>query len=113
MQILIAMFNAGVTLVILILALASAYLGHRVIHGIRLYFRFRGARLVACPETHSPALVHVDARSTGMQAIWDKRCLRLSECSRWPGRVGCGQECLSQIEARPAELRFSASYRAS
>jgi hypothetical protein len=24
--------------------------------------------------------------------------LRLSECSRWPERQGCGQECLSQIE---------------
>jgi hypothetical protein len=27
--------------------------------------------------------------------------LRLADCSRWPERHDCGQECLSQIEAAP------------
>jgi hypothetical protein len=29
--------------------------------------------------------------------------LRLSQCSRWPERADCGQECLSQIHAAPED----------
>ena len=110
---LIAMFDAGVTLAIVMLAMVAVYLGYRVIHGIRVYFRFRGTRLVTCPESHEAAVVEVAARSMGMQAILDEPCLRLSECSRWPMRGGCGQDCLRQIEARRSELRISAAWRAS
>jgi hypothetical protein len=110
---LIAMFKAPVTLPVVVLAIVAAYLGHRVIHGIRVYFRFRGTRLVTCPETHKPAVVEVAARSVGMQAILDEPCLLLSQCSRWPMRKDCGQDCLRQIEARPSELRISAAWRAS
>jgi hypothetical protein len=96
-----------------ILMLGVVLLAYRVIHGIGVYFRLRGTRLVICPETHHSAVVEVAARSMGMQAILDQPCLRLSECSRWPMRGGCGQDCLSQIEARPSELRFSAACRTS
>jgi hypothetical protein len=108
---LIAMFEAGVTLAIVLLAMVVAYLGHRVIHGIRVYFKFRGTRLVTCPETHKAAVV---ARSMGIEAILGEPCLRLSECSRWPMRGGgCAQDCLRQIEAGPSELRFSGACKAS
>ena len=109
MEVLIAIFDLGVAVGIAVLA---AYLAYRVIHGIRVYFTFRGTRLVTCPETHKPAVVQVAARSMGMQAIWNEPCLQLSECSRWPMRGGCGQDCLRQIEARPSELRLSAAWRA-
>ncbi len=49
---LISMFDLGVALAIVVLAVVVAYLRYRVIHGIRVYFRFRGTRLVICPETH-------------------------------------------------------------
>ena len=113
MEAVIAMFDLGVALAIVVLAVMAAYLGYRMIHGIGVYFRFRGTRLVTCPETHKAAVVEVAARSMGMQAILDEPCLRLSECSRWPMRGGCGQDCLKQIEVRPSELRFSAACRAS
>ena len=29
--------------------------------------------------------------------------LNLKDCSRWPEREGCGQECLAQIEKAPHE----------
>lgn len=112
-EILMAMFGASVDLVIVLLAGVAVYLGHRVIHGIRVYFRFRGARLVTCPLTREDAMVEVAAKCVGIQAMWDKRCLRLSECSRWPMRGDCRQECVRQIEARPTELGFSTSYKAS
>ena len=91
-----------------------ALLGYRVIHGIRIYLRFRGARLVTCPETHQAALVEVAASSMGMEAILDEPCLRLSECSRWPMRGGgCAQDCLRQIGIRSSELRISGAPRTS
>jgi hypothetical protein len=110
---LMAMFNTLVTLAVVVFAMLAAYLGYRVIHGIRVYFKFRGTRLVTCPETNEAAMVEVAAGSMGMQAILDEPCLRLSECSRWPMRRGCGQNCLRQIEARPSELRISAAWKAS
>ena len=113
MEVLIAMFDLGVALAIFVLAVVAAYLGYRVIHGIRVYFRFRGTRLVTCPETHKAAVVGLAARSIGMQTILDEPCLRISECSRWPMRGGCGQDCLRQIEAQPSELRFSVACKAS
>jgi hypothetical protein len=113
MELLIGMLDASVTIVIVVFAMLAAYLGHRVIHGIRVYYRFRGTRLVTCPESHQAAMVEMAASSMGIQAILDRPCLRLSECSRWPMREGCGQECLRQIEARPSELRLIASCRAS
>jgi len=109
---LIATSDAFVTLAILVLIVVAAYLGHRVIHGIRIYFKFRGTRLVTCPETHEAAVVELAARSIGMQAVLDEPCLRISECSRWPICKECGQDCLREIEARPSELRISAAWRA-
>jgi hypothetical protein len=110
---LIAMLNAPVTLAVVVFAMVAAYLGYRLIHGIRVYFKFRGTRLVTCPETHEAAVVELAARSMGVQAVLDEPCLRLGECSRWPMRRGCGQDCLRQIEARPSDLRISAAWRAS
>jgi hypothetical protein len=112
MQTLIAMLMRAVDIAILLFAVVASYLGYRVIHGIRVYFRFRGTRLVTCPETHEPAVVEVAARSMAIQAILAEPCLLLSECSRWPMRRGCGQDCLRQIEDRPSELRISAAWRA-
>src|ERR1700688_1550711 len=99
MEVFIAMFDLSIVLAIVMLSLAAAYLGYRAIGGTRVYFKFRGTRLVTFPQTHKPAMVELAARSMGMQAILNEPSLRLSECSRWPMCGGCGQECLRQIEA--------------
>ncbi len=67
------------------------------------YRRFRGQRLVTCPQNHLPAAVKVDAMVAGISAAMGEPTLRLHQCSRWPERAGCGQECLRQIEHAPAE----------
>lgn len=71
---------------------------------VRTYRTYRGTRVITCPESRTPAAVEVDARlavvthmSTGTPV------LRLAACSRWPERQDCGQECLAQIEAAPAD----------
>jgi hypothetical protein len=81
-----------------ILALAAGYLLFRVLHS---YVKLRGKRLVTCPETQKPAAVDLDAIHLAADAAFGTPHLRLSECSRWPERQGCGQECLKQIEAAP------------
>jgi hypothetical protein len=106
MQEVIAMFDAGITLAIVLLAIVAIYLWHRVFRGIRVFARFRKTRQVTCPETHEAAAVQVAALRMGREAILGEPRLRLSECSRWPMRVVCGQDCLRQIEARESELRF-------
>jgi hypothetical protein len=100
-------------LAILVFVLANGVA--RAIAGSRFYLRFRGKRLVMCPETQKPAAVEVDAKAVAKEAVfgdlalsWKLRAagkpgLRLRECSRWPEREDCPQNCLSQIEAAPEQ----------
>jgi hypothetical protein len=68
-----------------------------------VYGRYRGTRLVTCPENESRAAVEVDARHAALTAVGGAPELRLTQCSRWPERHGCGRECLRQIEQAPKE----------
>ncbi len=113
MNVLVAAFDVALFLAAVV-ALGSLLLygGYRAIRGIRVYLRYRGTRLVVCPETQRPAVVGVAARSMALQAIVGEPCLRLSECSRWPMRQDCGQDCLRQIEPGPSEWSFPAASRA-
>ncbi|HEX9163391.1 MAG TPA: hypothetical protein VF980_16910 [Thermoanaerobaculia bacterium] len=60
----------------------------------RAFFKFRGTRVVTCPENHQPVAVRVSAmRST--------ESLRLGSCTRWPEKEGCDEACVRQIEESP------------
>jgi hypothetical protein len=91
--------NYGV--VWIVVALLALALGYLLFRGLRTFFKLRGKRLVTCPENQKPAAVDLDASHLAKEAILGTPPLRLSECSRWPERQGCGQECLRQIEAAP------------
>lgn len=73
-----------------------------------VFFEYRGKRLVTCPENHHPAAVDVDAFRAARSSFKPSLDLRLSACSRWPEKEGCGQECLSQIKESPADCLVSA-----
>jgi hypothetical protein len=88
-----------VTLVVVVLAVGLFIF--RAIPGIRAYFSYRGKRLITCPETHKAAAVDVAAAEAAAGAFLSEPTLRLKECSRWPERQNCGQECLQQIEVGP------------
>jgi hypothetical protein len=63
---------------------------------------YRGTRLVACPETKRPAAVELDAIRAALPLLGDEPSrFRLTSCSRWPEKAGCGQECLGEIERDP------------
>jgi hypothetical protein len=67
----------------------------------RNYGRFRGARIVICPETITSEAVEVDAVHAAWTAAAGYRQFSLTSCSRWPERGGCPQQCLAQIEEAP------------
>ncbi len=68
----------------------------------RTWRRFRGVRVITCPENREPAAVEVDAlRAARWAAMAGETDLHLSACSRWPEKAGCAQECLAQIESSP------------
>lgn len=92
-------FTALVAVVVLVLAVGLFV--YRAIPGVRAYFNYRGKRLITCPESHTPEAVEVAAREAAVGAFLDEPTLRLTECSRWPERQNCGQDCLKQIEINP------------
>ncbi len=79
-------------------------LGVLFLFGRRLavaWMRYRGTRVVVCPENREMVAVRVDATHAAATAPQGRPDLRLESCTRWPGRAGCGQECLGQIESAP------------
>jgi hypothetical protein len=66
-----------------------------------VYLKFRGERIVSCPETHRPAAVRVAAGVAALDATISRGDLRLCKCSRWPERQDCPQDCLAQIKEAP------------
>jgi hypothetical protein len=81
-----------------IVAVAAVTLAYRT---IRTYVKFRGKRIVSCPENRLAAAVKVAATEAAFQGAIGEPHIRLSQCSRWPEREGCGEECLAQIEETP------------
>ena len=86
---------------IVAVVVAATFAIHRLVRVVRVYLRFRGKRIVTCPETHHAAAVRVDAERAALQAVVGKVDLNLCECSRWPERKNCPQDCLRQIEEAP------------
>lgn len=72
-----------------------------LIISIEAYIKYRRQMLVTCPENHQRAAVRVDVMNAVKETLYGRESLRLSECSRWPERAGCGQDCLAEIGADP------------
>jgi hypothetical protein len=88
----------SMTLSVVVVALIAAAAGGAAL--LRSWYAWRQKRLITCPGNEKPAAVRVDA----LRAVADgPGALRLSECSRWPEKKDCGQECLKQIERGPDE----------
>jgi hypothetical protein len=88
--------------ILLVLAIAIIVaVAFELKRALPVYFKFRGKRIISCPENHQPAAVRVAAGKAAVDATHGAAHLHLSECSRWPEKEGCGQECLAQIEEAP------------
>jgi len=69
----------------------------------RAYLRFRGMRVVTCPDAEQPAAVELATWRTAITAILREPSLRLRNCSRWHEMTFCKQACLAPIAASPEE----------
>jgi hypothetical protein len=88
------------SIVMSLVAVLSGTLAWRLVSA---WWKFRGSRVITCPENRRPAGVVVDARHAAATALGSAPELRLSSCSRWPERAGCGQECLAQVADSPED----------
>jgi hypothetical protein len=79
-----------------IIAAAIGFVSIICIRRLIVWARYRGQRVITCPENRRPAGVALEA---GRAAVLGS--FRLSACSRWPEHAGCGQECLAQIQESP------------
>lgn len=71
---------------------------------IEAYLKFRGKRVITCPETRTPVGVRVDAKHAASTAVFSRRPeLRLTSCSRWPERQDCEQDCVLQVRMAPGD----------
>lgn len=66
------------------------------------YRKYRGKRLIICPETKKTEAVEIATGKAAVKAMLGPE-LRLKDCTRWPERADCGQYCLSQIEEAPED----------
>jgi len=91
------------TLIIGILVVVLGLVGWGCWRSARAYLKFRGKRVVTCPETEEPAAVELAKWRIALKAAFEQPDLRLHDCSRWREREPCGQACLAQIKAAPEE----------
>src|ERR1041384_6164530 len=70
------------SLIAITLLAAALWFGLRWL--VRSSSRYRGSRLVTCPETKKPAIVEVDALHASLTATVRLPDIRLENCSRWP-----------------------------
>lgn len=88
------------TLIIAIL-LALGLVGWSFWRGAHAYLRFRGKRIVTCPETERAAAVKLATWHLALTAPFGGPELRLRDCSRWRERAPCEQACVTRIAASP------------
>jgi hypothetical protein len=91
-------------IVILLIAVAS-WFGFRWL--IRNYSKYRGTKIITCPETGRPAAVEVDALRATLTSTVGPPDIRLQNCWRWPLKEQCGQECLADLDVAPAQCLVS------
>lgn len=77
-----------------------------------VHARYAAPRAVTCPETHRQVGVTIDADHAAATALRGKPEFRLADCTRWPEKIHCAQDCLPEAlrnepdtlgEAHPAK----------
>jgi len=83
---------------------AAILVGLPVASTLQTYFKNRGRRAVVCPDDNQCAEMEVDRKFALQAAMQGKELSRVQACSHWPENAACGQECMAQLEATPANL---------
>ena len=99
--------NTAAYFIVTMLLATALYFGIRWL--VRAFSKYRGIKIVACPETGSCAVVEVDTLHASLTSIMGHPDIRLETCSRWPMKSQCGQECLASLDVAPGECLVSGS----
>ena len=86
-----------------LLAIVAVVAVFAAVQAVIAWQRWRGTRLVTCPETRRPAAVEMDLSHAVLGSLAGRADLRLRDCTRWPERKTCGQTCLTEIEESPGD----------
>ncbi len=92
------MNTAAYIIVTVLVATACWFVARRI---VRAYSGNRGTRITTCPETGMPTIVEVDATHAVLTSTVGLPEIRLTNCSRWPIKKECGQECLANLDVAP------------
>ena len=77
-----------------ILALAAVFVLLPVI--AHTFQRYRKKKVLKCPETGELAEVDIDASRAAFYSAFGEPLLRAKNCTLWPKRKGCSEDCLRQ-----------------
>jgi hypothetical protein len=98
-------FRSTITALYTFYALAGMAVIVGIAFGVRAFLRayvdYHGTRIVTCPETEKSVAVELDARHAAITRLFGTPELRLENCSRWPERQNCPQDCILQIDLSP------------
>jgi hypothetical protein len=89
------LFAVGVFLVLLLPALWAREIHHQ----------YRGSREVTCPENGQQVAVSFDALHAAVTGLSEKPAFRLANCTRWPERYHCDQDCIPQALRKEPSTR--------
>ena len=95
------MNTAAYLILVALIATAFFYFGIRPL--FRVFSKVRGPRTVNCPETGGSTIVRVDVIRAALTSTVGKEDIRLRDCSRWPTKRDCGQECLLNLDVAPGD----------
>jgi hypothetical protein len=97
--------NTAAYLLVTVLIASASYIGLKWL--VRAYSRYRGTKIVTCPETGKPAIVEIDALHASLTSTLSLPDIRLENCWRWPLKEQCGQECLVNLDIAPGQCLVS------
>ena len=93
------------SLIVVVVVAAAFWFGIRQL--VRSISKYRGPRIVTCPETKKSAIVEVDSVHALLTSTVGLPDVRLQDCSRWPIMEQCGQECLMDLDVAPEQCLIS------
>lgn len=63
---------------------------------VHTFQRYRNKKVLKCPETGELAEVDINAPRAAISSLFSKPLLKVKNCTLWPKRKGCDEECLRQ-----------------
>lgn len=81
-------------LIVMASIVALAFLYVLIPVAAHTFQRYRHKKVVECPETKRLAEVDTDATLAAFTSAFGRPLVRVKNCSVWPRRWGCRQDCV-------------------